>query len=111
MYQKTFEIDQKSGNYASLGGHKKTLGVFYFNQKRYIEARKALEEARTISHNVADISTKAHALSYLSLIDYKEGKIKPAKEKVDEALPLARQSGDAVVLSDAQYVWNTVNGK
>lgn len=111
MYTKAVDIDQKTGNYNSLGQHKKALGGFYFAQNRYNEARVILDEARVISHDTGYLSSEAHTLSILSIIDYKEGKIKQAKEKADTGLKLAKQSGNSIVLSDAEDAWNIVNGK
>jgi tetratricopeptide (TPR) repeat protein len=111
MYQRSIEIDQKLGNYNDLGGHKKELGIFYFGQKRYVEARKTLEEGKTISHNAGNIGVEAHSLSILSIVDYREGHINEAKAKAAEGLRLAKQSGAEAILDDANYAWNLVNGK
>lgn len=111
MYQKAVEITQKIGDYNALGGHKTELGIFYFSQDRYTDARKTLEESRTISDNGGDVSSEAHSLSILSIIDYREGHIIEAKVKAAEGLRLAKQSGSNAVLGDAEYAWNLVNGK
>ena len=112
MHQKSVEIDQKTGDYNALGTHKTELGSFYFGQNRYTDARKTLEEAQTISHNAGNITSEAHSLSILSVIDYHEGHINKAKEKAAEGLRLAKQSGaTGALLDDAQYAWNLVNGK
>lgn len=110
MFQKSVEIDQKIGDYNSLGVHKTQLGIFYFDQNRYTDARATLEEARTISHNAGNISSEAHSLSILSVIDYREGYVNEAKAKAAEGLRLAKQSGGAS-LNDANSAWNIVNGK
>jgi tetratricopeptide (TPR) repeat protein len=111
MNQKSIEIDEKVGDYNSIGGHKVQLGAFYFLHDRNSEARVILEDALVISRNTSDISSQSHALSILAQIDYSEGRIKEAKQKASEALSLAKQSGNSIVLSDAQDVWNIVNGK
>jgi tetratricopeptide (TPR) repeat protein len=111
MHQQSINIDQKTGDYRSLGVHTRELGKFYFGQHRYAEARKTLEETRTISHKAGDIVSESDALSYLSVMDYGEGYTNQAKEKVAEALRLAKQSGSTVTIGNAQYAWNMVNGK
>jgi tetratricopeptide (TPR) repeat protein len=112
MYQKSVAIDQKSGDYHSLGDHKTQLGVFYFMQARNSEARTTLEDALVINRNSGNINSESHALSILAVIDYREGHVNEAKEKAAEALRLAKQSGDrGAVLRDAQRAWNFVNEK
>lgn len=111
MHKKSIDIDQKTGDYNSLGQHKKALGGFYFAQNRYLEARVILDEALVISHNTGQLSSEAHAFTLLSIIDYREGSIVRAKEKAAEGLRLAKQSGNAIVLNNATSAWNIVNGK
>lgn len=108
MHQKAILIDQKSGDYHSLGAHKTELGNFYFTQNRNSEARTVLKDALVINSNSGRIDLKSRTLSCLAEIDYREGHINESKEKAAEALRLAKQSGDT---EDAKVVWNLVNGK
>jgi tetratricopeptide (TPR) repeat protein len=111
MYLQAIEIDKQIGEYKLLGLHKGNLGVFYFGYHRYDEALTTLQESQTISHNSADIATESFALSYLASIDYQNGQINQAKTKATEALRLAKQSGESVVIKKANQAWNLVNGK
>lgn len=113
MYQKSITVDQNTGNYLSLGAHKTQLGIFYFTQGRnkYNEARTTLEDALIINHKSGYIASEAHALSILSIIDYREGNVAKAKERAAEGLRIAKLSGDYTTLSDANWAWNMVNGK
>ena len=111
MYQKAIMIDQKSGDYHSLGTHKMHLGSFYFTQHHNKEARRTLEDALVISRNGGNISSQSHALSLLAVIDYREGYIVQAKEKASEALRLAKQSGASATSGEANIAWKLVNGQ
>lgn len=109
MYQKSIMIDQNIGDYNSLGTHKTELGIFYFNQERYSEARATLEDAIIMTHKSGNIRSEAHALSILSMFDYREGSVSKAKERAAEGLRLAKQSGDPVALDGANIAWEAVN--
>ena len=70
-----------------------------------------LEDALIITHKSGDIANEAQVLSILAIIDYREGKVALAKERATEGLRLAKQSGNSVVLRDANNAWKMVNGK
>ncbi|GEM_PF-3472240 len=111
MYLKAIEIDQQTGEYKSLGYQKSNLGIFYFTHNRYDEALTTLQESQNISHNAGDIATESFALSYLATIDYQNGQINQAKTKATDALHLAKQSGESVIINKANKTWNLINGK
>lgn len=111
MYLKAINIDEKTGKYKDVAYHKGKLGLLYFTQNRYNEARIIFEDARIISHKTNQISSESYALSFIARIDYEEGKTSDAKNKAMEALLLAKQSGNSGLLSSANETWNIVNGK
>lgn len=112
MYKKSVEIDEKVGDYNALTKHKVQFGIFYFMRKQYIEAKKMLQDGLILSQKTKQINSEAHALSILGVIDYREGNVNAANEKVTEGLRLAKLSGEkGGTLSDAKIAWDMVNGK
>ncbi|MFA6137056.1 MAG: tetratricopeptide repeat protein [Sulfurimonas sp.] len=69
MYLKAIVNDEKSGNYTNLGIHKSNLGIFYFNQSRYNEAKVALNEALVIAQKQGLKETEANTLEALAAIE------------------------------------------
>jgi tetratricopeptide (TPR) repeat protein len=109
MLKKAVEINEKNGSHKDLGFHKAKLGKFYFNQQRYDEAYSTLENARMLSHQSGNISNESYVLSTLARIDYLNGKINQAREKVAEALRLAEKSGSKTIYKVANEVSQLVN--
>lgn len=69
MHLKAIANDEQFGNYSALGGHKGNLGVFYFGQSRYDEAKVVLSEALVIAKKEGLRETEVTVLQLLSLTE------------------------------------------
>lgn len=110
-YQKAIEIEINQGDYLSLCGTKKNLGIFYKNQNRFDEALALLSDAKDICHKAGNISKEAHALGWVAYLYYKQGDTATANQYINQAIPLAKQSGDIVVLQEVAYDYKVIMGQ
>lgn len=69
MHLKAIANDEKFGKYSDLGIHKSNLGIFYFRQSRFDEAKVVLNEALIIAKKVGLKETEALVLMGLSEIE------------------------------------------
>ncbi|MCX6077777.1 MAG: tetratricopeptide repeat protein [Campylobacterales bacterium] len=76
MYHKAIANYEKFGKYGELGNTKCNLGIFYYEQSRYDEAKVLFNEVLVIAQRVGLKQTEATALEGLSLIE----EIKKAKK-------------------------------
>lgn len=65
MYLKAIALDVQSGDYNNLGLHKANLGIFYYDQKRYSEAKAILNEALPIANKAGLRETKVTIIEAL----------------------------------------------
>jgi tetratricopeptide (TPR) repeat protein len=69
------------------------LGYMLTVQGEFSAARRALEEALTISRELSDAPDQAFALRYLGLVDSAEGRYAVASASLEESLGLYRRLG------------------
>lgn len=72
MYLKAIANAEQFGNYSDLGKGKSNLGVFYYSQTRYNEARTLFSEALVIAKKEGLRKTEETALIGLSLTENKK---------------------------------------
>lgn len=71
MYLKAIPLDEQSGDYNNLGLHKANLGIFYYDQKRYSEAKAILNEALAVANKAGLRETKVTIIGALELLKNK----------------------------------------
>ena len=69
MCLKAIASAEKFEKYRELGAYKGNLGIFYFIQSRYDEAKVVMNEALVIAQKIGLKETEASALEVLSLIE------------------------------------------
>ena len=72
-----------------------SLGFLYWTVNSFLEARRALEEAVTISRKLDDGLTLSRSLGYLGAVAAAEGDHASAQSLLEESLSIARKFGPA----------------
>lgn len=109
-YLKAIDITLRQGDYLTLCAEKVNLGIFYNNQNKE-EALPMLSDAKDICHKAGDISREADALAWLAYRYYKNGDMATAKEYINRAIPLAKQSGNVKTFKEVNEIYRIITGR